>query len=91
MAVKSSRPIAHVARELNMNETTLDNWVKEYRETHADDEPVLPVSKRAQLRDSEPENRELKMKVGSFQKPRCTSQRSIGNLAVRIHRAARAR
>jgi hypothetical protein len=32
MVVETSRPIAHVARELNINETTLGNWVKEYRE-----------------------------------------------------------
>jgi transposase-like protein len=63
MVVETSRPIAHVARELNINETTLGNWVKEYRETHADDEPALPVSERARLRELERENRELKMKV----------------------------
>ena len=63
MVVETSRPIAHVARELNVNETTLGNWVKEYREKHAEDEPVLPVSERARLRELERENRELKMKV----------------------------
>ena len=63
MVVETSRPIAHVARELNINETTLGNWVKEYLETHADDEPALPVSERARLRELERENRELKMKV----------------------------
>ena len=30
MVVETSRPIAHVARELNVNETTLGYWVKEY-------------------------------------------------------------
>jgi transposase len=43
-----------------VNETTLGNWVKEYRKAHADDEPALPVSGRARLRDLERENRELK-------------------------------
>jgi transposase len=37
--------------------------LKEYREKHADDEPALPVSERARLRELERENRELKMKV----------------------------
>ena len=56
MVVETSRrPIAHVARELNVNET-LGNWVKEYRETRADDEPALPVSERARLRELEREN-----------------------------------
>jgi transposase len=65
MVVETSRPIAHVARELNVNETTLGYWVKEYREIHADDEPALPISERARLRELEleRENRELKMKV----------------------------
>ncbi len=63
MVVETSRPVAHVARELNINETTLGNWVKEYRETHADDEPGLQLSERARLRALERESRELKMKV----------------------------
>ena len=63
MVVETSRPIAHVARELNVNETTLGYWVKAYQETHADDEPALQVSERARLRELERENRELKMKV----------------------------
>ena len=63
MVVETSQPIAHVARELNVNETTLGNWVKDYREKHSEDEPVLPVSERARLRELERENRELKMKV----------------------------
>ena len=63
MVVETSRPIAHVARELSVNETTLGYWVKEYRELHADDEPPLQLSERARLRELERENRELRMKV----------------------------
>jgi transposase-like protein len=51
MVVETSQTTAHVARELNVNETTLGNWVKEYREAHADDEPALPVLERARLRE----------------------------------------
>ena len=61
MVVETSQTVAHVARELDVNETTLGNWVKEYREAHADDEPALPVSERARLRELERETRELKM------------------------------
>lgn len=63
MVVQTSRPIAHVARELDVNETTLSNWVKGYRDKHTDEEPALPVAERARLRELERENRELKMKV----------------------------
>jgi len=63
MVVDTSESIAHVARELNVNETTLGNWVKEYRVKHAEDEPALQISERARMRELERENRELKMKV----------------------------
>ena len=32
MVVETSRPIADVARELGINETSLGNWVRAYRE-----------------------------------------------------------
>ena len=63
MVVETSQPIAHVARELDVNETMLGNWVKNYGERHAADEPALPVSEHARLRELKRENRELKMKV----------------------------
>jgi transposase-like protein len=62
MVVETSRPIADVARELGVNETSLGNWVRAYREEHAGDEPPLQVSERARLREVERENRELRMK-----------------------------
>ena len=62
MGVETSRPIADVARELGINETTLGNWTKAYREKHAGEEPPLQVSERARLRELERENRELRMK-----------------------------
>jgi transposase-like protein len=63
MVVEASQTIAHVARELGVNESSLGNWVKEYRESHAGDEPGLQLSERARLRELERENRELKMRV----------------------------
>ena len=62
MVVETSRPIAEVARELGINETSLGNWVRAYRETHAGDEPPLQISERARLRELERENRELRAK-----------------------------
>jgi len=61
MVVDGSRPIAQVARELGVGETTLGNWVKAYREKHAADEPALELSERARLRELERQNRELEM------------------------------
>lgn len=63
MVVETSRPIAEVARELGIHETSLGNWVRAYREKHAGDEPPLQISERARLRELERENRELRMKT----------------------------
>ncbi|PXY25739.1 transposase [Prauserella flavalba] len=61
LVVESNRPVASVARELQLNEQTLRNWVNGYREQHAADEPPLTVSERARLRELEKEVRELRM------------------------------
>ena len=62
MVVETSRPIVEVARELGVNETSLGNWVRDYRKKHAEDEPPLVLPERARLRELERENRELRMK-----------------------------
>ncbi|MGI9000489.1 MAG: transposase, partial [Pseudonocardia sp.] len=43
LVVETTRPVASVAREVQVNEQTLRNWVNEYRKTHAADEPPLTV------------------------------------------------
>lgn len=63
MVVESSRAVASVARELQVNEQTLRNWVNDYRKTHAVDEPSLTVPERARLRELEKEVRELRVKA----------------------------
>jgi transposase len=57
------RPVAEVAREIQVNEGTLGNWVHKYRLDHVGEEPPLSISDRARLRELERENRELKMKA----------------------------
>jgi transposase len=75
MVVSSSppRPIAQVARELGINDTTLGFWVKAYREKHAgdplpldmpDDERVRELERR--VRDLETENAFLKKAAAYF-------------------------
>jgi transposase len=61
MVIETSRPIAEVARELDVNEGTLGNWCKLYREAHAGEEPALNITERAKLRELEKENRELRL------------------------------
>jgi transposase len=59
MVADSSRPIAHVAREIGVHELTLGSWVKAYRGKHAASEPPLEMPERARLRELERRNREL--------------------------------
>ena len=68
MAVDGSRAIAQVAREIGVSETTLGNWVRAFREAHAEDEPPLQLSERARLRELERKNRELEMENGFLKK-----------------------
>jgi transposase len=68
MVVDTSRPIADVARELGINETSLGNWVRAYRGKHAGDEPPLQLSERARLRELERRNRELEMENAFLKK-----------------------
>jgi transposase len=66
--IETSRPIAHVAKELGIVEGTLGNWVNAYRREHTGEEPPLSVSERARLREAERELRELKQKVAFLEK-----------------------
>jgi transposase-like protein len=68
MVVETSRAIADVARELGINETSLGNWVRAYRDQHAENEPPLQVSERARLRELERLNRELEMENAFLKK-----------------------
>ena len=86
MVVETSRAIADVARELGINETSLGNWVRAYREQHAEHEPPLQVSERARLRELERLNRELEMENAFLKKQPRTSRGSIGERQIRVHR-----
>jgi transposase len=68
MVVETSRAIVDVARELGVSETSLGNWVRAYRERHAEDEPPLQLSERARLRELEREVRELRLKADFLSK-----------------------
>jgi len=59
--IDNSRTIAEVARSLDVVEQTLGNWVKAYRELHADEEPQVSVSDRARIKELEREIRELRL------------------------------
>lgn len=68
LVVERQQPIAQVAREHGLSETTVGNWVRKYREEHAEDEPPLELSERARLRELERRNRELEMENAFLKK-----------------------
>jgi transposase len=69
MVIDTSRAITDVAREYGVHDTTLGNWVREYKDKHgeAKEEP-LSLPERARLRELERKNRELEMKCAFLTK-----------------------
>ena len=63
-----SKTVAEVAREIGVSETTLGNWVRAWRDAHADAEPELDITERARLRELERRNRDLEMENAFLKK-----------------------
>jgi transposase len=69
IALRSSKTVTEVARELDLNPETLRGWVKKHRmqqEPSADAE--LTVNERARLKELERRNRELEMENSFLKK-----------------------
>ena len=66
--VDNSLPIAQVARELGVNDTTLGFWVKAYRKK-LDGQPLPPdMPQEERIRELERRNRELEMENAFLKK-----------------------
>lgn len=61
MVVQSHRPIAHVARDLKINEQTLGGWVIAWKEDHQEPEQGVTPLERARISELEEEVRRLRM------------------------------
>jgi transposase len=57
------RPVVDVAKEIGVNEGTLSNWVRLFKNAHPAEEQPLTVSERAQFKELQAEVRELRMKT----------------------------
>ncbi|MFI7141991.1 transposase [Streptomyces massasporeus] len=69
LALKSSKPVAHVARELNVNPETLRTWVRQHEREHGRQDGPLPVDERAELKELRRRNRELEQENAFLKKP----------------------
>ena len=61
LVVASGRSVAEVARELQINEGTLGNWVNTWRRDNPEPEPEMSPVERARLSELEEEVRRLRM------------------------------
>ena len=66
--VDNSLPIAQVARELGINDTTLGFWVKAYRKQLAGQPLPADMPDDERVRELERRNRELEMEVAFLRK-----------------------
>ena len=61
MVLETGKPIAEVARDLGVNDGTLGNWVKAWRDANPEPEQALSPVERARVKELEEENRRLRM------------------------------
>jgi transposase-like protein len=61
LVIETGRPIAEVARDLGVNDGTLGNWVKVWRDANPEPVPELSPVERARMTELEEENRRLRM------------------------------
>jgi len=66
--VDNSLPIAQVARELGINDTTLGFWVKAYRKKLAQEPLPQDMPAQERIRELERRNRELEMENAFLKK-----------------------
>jgi transposase len=61
MVLETGKPIAEVARDLGVNDGTLGNWMKAWRDENPEPEQALSPVERARVKELEEENRRLRM------------------------------
>ena len=61
LVIETGKSVAEVARDLGVNDGTLGNWVKAWRDANAESEPELSPVERARMTELEEEIRRLRM------------------------------
>jgi transposase-like protein len=68
MVLDGPRPVAHVAKELGIHDTTLGNWVSAYKRRHGGIAPEPARDKSERELQLERENRKLREEVAFLKK-----------------------
>src|SRR5664279_4351832 len=61
MVIETGKPVAEVARDLGVNDGTLGNWVKAWRDANPEPDKSLSPLERARVSEMESEIRRLRM------------------------------
>ena len=61
MVIETGRAVAEVARDLGVNDGTLGNWVKAWRDANPEPSRALSPIERVRVSELEEENRRLRM------------------------------
>jgi transposase-like protein len=73
MVIETGRPVAEVARDLGVNDGTLGNWVKAWRDANPEPATALSPIERARVSELEEENRRLRMENEFLKKAAASS------------------
>jgi transposase-like protein len=79
--IETGRPVAEVARELEINEGTLGNWVNQWKADNPEPEKALTPVERARVAEMEDEIRKLRME-NEFLKKAALSSRGRRNTGL---------
>lgn len=79
LVIETGKPVAEVARDLGVNDGTLGNWVKAWRDANSEPAAELSPVERAHVRELVDENRKLRLENEFLKKAALdsTSQRNM--------------
>src|SRR5664279_5399637 len=83
MVIETGKPVAEVARDLGVNDGTLGNWVKAWRDANPEPDKSLSPVERARVSEMEAEIRRLRMENEFLKKGRFRVFRGFGLVLTR--------
>lgn len=84
MVLETDKPVAEVARDLQINAGTLGNWVNTWRREHPEPEPEITPTERARVAEMEDEIRRLRVENEFLKKAAADSTGRRNTLTERV-------